>query len=160
VEMPGPGAPSVIREVTQSCPGVRVIVLTMHDDADIVQSLLSCGARAYLLKSILRDELITAIHSVARRPDAVLVSVSRQSIEFMDGSRQARSESPLTERESQVLRLLAEAFSNARIAAELNITEATVKRHLTNIYAKLNAVSRVDAIRKATQAKLITPGPA
>lgn len=159
VEMPGPSAPSVIRKVIQNCPGVNIIVLTMHDDAGIVRNLLHCGAAAYLVKSILRDELITAIHSVARRPGAVLVSISRQSIEFMDSNRNTRDKSLLTGRESEVLQLIAEAFSNAQTADKLNITEATVKRHLTNIYAKLNAVSRVDAIRKATGAKLIMPGP-
>jgi DNA-binding NarL/FixJ family response regulator len=160
VEMPGPGAPSVIRTVRQNCPGTHIIVLTMHDDADIVQNLLNCGATAYLVKSILRNELIAAIHSIASRPDAVLVSVSRQTIVFMDGSRNATAKNILTGRESEVLQLIAQAFSNAQIAEKLYITEATVKRHLTNIYAKLNAVSRVDAIRKGTEAKLIRPGPA
>jgi DNA-binding NarL/FixJ family response regulator len=158
VEMPGPGAPSVIRTVNQNCPGVHVIVLTMHDDADIVHNLLNCGATAYLVKSILRNELIAAIYSVARRPDALLVSVSRQTIEFMDGARHARPKILLTRREIEVLQLIAQACSNAQIAAKLSITEATVKRHVTNIYAKLNAVSRVDAIRKAAEAKLIRPG--
>jgi DNA-binding NarL/FixJ family response regulator len=156
VEMPGPGAPSIIRRVKRRCPEVHVIVLTMHDDADMVQSLLNCGATAYLVKSILRDELIAAIHSVALRPDAVLVSVSRQAaIAFVDGNRNTSVKGLLSARESEVLQLIAEAFSNAQIAAKLQITEATVKRHLTNIYAKLNAVSRVDAIKKATGAKLI-----
>lgn len=158
VEMPGPGAPSVIREVKRSRPDVHIIVLTMHDDASIVQNLLNCGATAYLVKSILRHELIAAIHSIASRPDAVLVSVSRQAIEFMDTNRNSSAKSLLSGRESEVLHLIAEALSNAQIAAELRITEATVKRHLTNIYAKLNAVSRVDAIKKATEAKLIGPG--
>jgi DNA-binding NarL/FixJ family response regulator len=160
VAMPGPGAPSVIRKVNQHCPDVHIIVLTMHDDADIVQNLLNCGATAYLVKNILRNELIAAIHSVARRSDAVLVSVSRQTIEGMDGKRHTSARNLLTERESEVLQLIAEALSNAQIAAELNITEATVKRHVTNIYAKLSAASRVDAIRKATEAKLIRQGPA
>lgn len=159
VEMPGPGAPAVIRTVRENCPGIHVIVLTMHDDAEIVQNLLNCGATAYLVKSILRDELIATMHSVSRRPDAVVVSVSRQTIEFMDASRNASAKSLLTEREAEVLQLIAEALSNAQIAARLYITEATVKRHLTNIYAKLNAVSRVDAIRKATEAKLISRAP-
>jgi DNA-binding NarL/FixJ family response regulator len=153
VEMPGPGAPWVIRAVNKNCPGVHVIVLTMHDDADIMQNLLNCGATAYLVKNILRNQLIAAIHSVARRPDTVLVSVSRKTIEGNTSARRL-----LSGRESEVLRLIAEALSNAQIAARLDITEATVKRHLTNIYAKLNAVSRVDAIRKATEARLLRPG--
>jgi DNA-binding NarL/FixJ family response regulator len=158
VEMPGPGAPAIIRTVSQNCPGVRVVVLTMHDDADMVQELVNCGAAAYLVKSILRDELVAAIHSAVSRPDAVLVSVSRQTIESMDGSRQPKAQVLLTARETEVLELIAEAFSNAQIAVRLRITEATVKRHLTNVYAKLNAVSRVDAIRKGTEARLLRAG--
>jgi DNA-binding NarL/FixJ family response regulator len=157
VEMPGPGAPSLIRDVHQNCPDVNIVVLTMHDDADMLQNLLNCGATGYLVKSILRDELIAAIHSIARRPNAVLVSVSRQTFDLMDRNRNMRAKSLLTDREGEVLQLIAEAFSNAQIGSRLKITEATVKRHLTNIYAKLNAVSRIDAIRKATEAKLIGP---
>jgi DNA-binding NarL/FixJ family response regulator len=76
----------------------------------------------------------------------------------MDGQRPGARAGLLTERELDVLHLVAKALSNAQIAARLHITEATVKRHLTNIYAKLNAVSRVDAIRKANAARLISTG--
>jgi DNA-binding NarL/FixJ family response regulator len=158
VEMPGPGAAAVLATVSENCPGVHIIVLTMHDDADMVQKLVNCGATAYLVKNILRDELIAAIHSTVSRPDSELVSVSRHTMESMDRNRQAKGKSLLTLRETEVLKLTAEACSNAQIAARLKITEATVKRHLTNIYAKLNAVSRVDAIRKGTEAKLLGPG--
>ena len=158
VEMPGLGAPSVIRKLNEHCPGVHIIVLTMHDDASMAQNLINCGATAYLVKRILRDELVMAIHSVILQPDRVLVSVSRQTIEFTDDKRRTSAKSVLTARESEVLQLIAEALSNAQVATKLNITEATVKRHLTNVYAKLNAVSRVDAIRKATKARPIMPG--
>jgi DNA-binding NarL/FixJ family response regulator len=156
VEMPGPGAASVIRHVSSACPGVRIIVLTMHDDADLVQSLLSCGAAAYLVKTILRDELVATIRSVVRRLDTVMLSVSRQTIERLDSQRHGKRSGRLTSRESEVLRLTAQAYSNAQIARQLHIAEATVKRHLTNIYAKLDAVSRVDAIRKATVIGIIS----
>jgi DNA-binding NarL/FixJ family response regulator len=155
VEMPGPGASRVIRAVHQNCPDVDIIVLTMHDDADIMQNLLKCRATAYLIKSVLRSDLIAAIHSIARRPDSVLVSVSRQTFDQMDVNRNTKANSLLTKREIEVLELTAEALSNAQIGSRLKITEATVKRHLTNIYAKLNATSRIDAIRKATKANLI-----
>ena len=160
VEMPGPGAASVIQTVSGNCPGVHIIVLTMHDDADLVQKLVNCGATAYLVKNILRDELLAAIQSTVSRPDSVLVSVSRHTMESMDGNRQVKDKSLLTRRETEVFELTAEACSNAQIATRLKITQATVKRHLTNIYAKLHAVSRVDAIRKGTAAKLLRSGSA
>ncbi|MGI5213951.1 response regulator [Plantactinospora sp. CA-290183] len=160
VEMPGPGAAAVIREVRRSCPQTQIVVLTMHDDADVVRELLNCGAAAYLLKTILRDELVVAVRSVASRSGTVLLSVSRRTVSQLDGQRSREPENgPLTERELEVLTLTAQACSNAQIASRLHITQATVKRHLTNIYAKLNAVSRVDAIRKATAARLINPEP-
>nr|MDT0657621.1 response regulator transcription factor [Micromonospora sp. DSM 115978] len=158
VEMPGPGAASVIRQIARVAPRTRVIVLTMHDDPDMVYDLLRAGACAYLLKTILRDELVAALRSVVRRrSENVLLAVSRATVERLDKQKQRTAGMPLTERELDVLRLIAEAMSNAQIASRLFITEATVKRHLTNLYAKLHAVSRVDAIRKATAARLIKP---
>lgn len=157
VEMRGPGASSIIRTLRTDCPEVQVIVLTMHDAADLVQDLLNCGAAAYLVKSIRRDELIAAIVSAASRPDSVLVSVSRETIHSLDGGRGAQPKIVLTPREAQVLQLIADAFNNAEAAASLGVSEATVKRHLTNIYAKLNAVSRVDAIKKGKAENLIRP---
>ncbi|MDG4784846.1 response regulator transcription factor [Micromonospora sp. WMMD1102] len=159
VEMPGPGAGPVIRELRRVRPQTQVVVLTMHDDADVVRDLLNCGAAAYLVKTILRDELVVAVRSVASRSDTVLLSVSRRTVSQLDSQRDraGNSAGPLTDRELEVLTLTAQAFSNAQIASRLHITQATVKRHLTNIYAKLQAVSRVDAIRKATAARLIDP---
>ncbi|MDI6099380.1 response regulator transcription factor [Actinoplanes sp. NEAU-A12] len=159
VEMPGPGPVAVIRQVRAMAPTTRVVVLTMHDDAEMVHQLLDAGAVAYLLKTILREELIAAVRSVVRRPaqNNILLAVSRETVQQLDRQK-ARSEgTPLTARELEVLVCIAEAMSNAQIANRLFITEATVKRHLTNIYAKLQAVSRVDAIRKATAARLIKP---
>lgn len=155
VEMPGPGAAAVLRQLRRLCPRTQVIVLTMHDDADVVHELLECGATAYLVKTIPRAELIAAVGAVAREPATVRLSVSRETVERLDSHRHASRQGPLTDREIEVLRLTAQALSNGQIATRLHISEATVKRHLTNIYGKLNAVSRVDALRKASAAKLI-----
>ena len=155
VEMPGPGAAAVIRQLRRRCPRTRVIVLTMHDDSATVRDLLECGASAYLSKTSLRVELVAAVQSVMEQRDVVLLAVSRRTLA---GLEQASSSSGLlTARELGVLRLTAQALSNGQIGTRLNITQATVKRHLTNIYAKLGAVSRVDAIRRATAAGLIGP---
>lgn len=159
VEMPGPGPSEVIRHVARTAPKTQVLVLTMHDDPDMVRELLETGAAGYLLKTIQREELIAAVHSVVRRAsDSVVLVVSRQTVERLDRQRSRPRQVQLTTRELEVLRLVAEALSNAQVAARLFITEATVKRHLTNIYAKLDAVSRVDALRKATAAGLIDDG--
>lgn len=153
VEMPGPGAKAVIERVRRTSPGTAVVVLTMHDAPALVRDLLDYGAAAYLVKSIARDELITAIRSVSRTRDNVLLSIPRATMESLE--RQQEQRTLLSDRELELLRLVAAAMSNAQIASRLFISEGTVKRHLTNIYGKLGAVSRVDAIKKAVQARLI-----
>lgn len=154
VEMPGPGARATVSRLHQEHPDTRVIVLTMHDKPELVLELLDQGAAAYLVKTIARQELIAAVHSVVTSRDNIMLSVSRRTINLLD---KPSPTGALSARELEVLQLTALAMSNAQIGRRLNITEGTVKRHLTNIYAKLDAVSRVDAIRKATTACLI-PG--
>lgn len=151
VEMPGPGARATVRRLRQEHPDTSVIVLTMHDNVELVRALLAEGAAAYLVKTIERRELIIAVRAVARGRDHILLSVSRDTITWLDKP----APSLLSAREQQVLQLTALAMSNAQIGRELMITEGTVKRHLTNIYAKLGAVSRIDAIRKAIAVQLI-----
>jgi DNA-binding NarL/FixJ family response regulator len=152
VEMPGPGAPATVRRLHQKHPDTRVIVLTMHDKPELVLQLLDEGAAAYLVKTISRLELIAAVRSVVTIQGKIVLSVSRETINQLN---QSSPDAVLSVRELEVLRLTALAMSNAQIGKKLIIAEGTVKRHLTNIYAKLGAVSRVDAIRKATAAGLI-----
>ncbi|MGH3695611.1 MAG: response regulator transcription factor [Pseudonocardiaceae bacterium] len=154
VEMPGPGARATVSRLRQEHPDTQVIVLTMHDKPELVLQLLDQGAAAYLVKTIARRELIAAVQSVVTTRGSILLSVSRHTINQLD---RPPPDTLLSARELEVLELTALAMSNAQIGKQLVIAEGTVKRHLTNIYAKLGAVSRVDAIRKATTARLI-PG--
>lgn len=150
VEMPGPGARSTIRRVLEANATTQIVVLTMHDDADLVRSLFEAGAVGYLLKSAGRAELIAAIETAARNDDAVLLAVSSTTIIKLGRSGQV-TDDVLSIREGEVLSLLAQGKSNLEIATLLFISYGTVKRHLTNIYAKLAATSRLDAVHKATQ---------
>jgi DNA-binding NarL/FixJ family response regulator len=154
VQMPGPAARTTVRMLHQKHPDTRVIVLTMHDKPELARELLDQGAAAYLVKTIAGQELIAAVHSVMTSRGNILLSVSRHTISQLD---KPPPNAVLSARELEVLHLAALAMSNAQIGKQLVIAEGTVKRHLTNIYAKLGAVSRVDAIRKATAARLI-PG--
>lgn len=150
VEMPHHQVTRTVPRILGLSPGLRIIILTMHEDPQLANELIKLGARAYLVKSATRAELVSVIRGVYGDERRVVVSMSRT------GYQQFGHEDPLlTRRQTQILALAAQALSNAQIADRLFISENTVKRHLTNIYAQLGAVSRVDAINKGRAAVLI-----
>lgn len=148
--MPGPGAEKLIGEVLAISPETSIVIVTMYEDPALVSRLLECGAAAFLVKDIGREDLLAALHAVIERPNHVTVSVSRTTLNQLNSGSAAGS--PLTRREIEVLKLVAQAYPNAQTALRLGIAEGTVKRHLTNIFAKLQATSRLDALRKAAAA--------
>jgi DNA-binding NarL/FixJ family response regulator len=137
-----------VRQLLQLAPASRVITLSNHADPGSAKRMLALGARGYLPKTISRQDLVLVIHQIlwTRRTVAVLDALAGPS-EPPD----AFSEQ-LTSREREVLVLVARALSNRQIAIKLKITEGTVKRHLRNIFGKLGAVSRIDAVNKAAAA--------
>lgn len=150
VAMPGPGAEKLIGEVLAISPETSIVIVTMYEDPALVSRLLERGAAAFLVKDIGREDLLAALHAVIERPNHVTVSVSRTTLNQLNSGSAAGS--PLTRREIELLKLVAQAYPNAQIALRLGIAEGTVKRHLTNIFAKLQATSRLDALRKAAAA--------
>lgn len=152
VEMPGLAPKAAIPRVAKISPGSAVIILTMHVASVIVRELIECGAAAYLMKTITREELISAVRAVNGNLGNIILSVPRESIQSFE---QGEWGALLSQRELEVLGLVSKAMSNAQIATRLHLSEGTVKRHLTNVYGKLGAVSRVDAIKKAAAAKMI-----
>jgi DNA-binding NarL/FixJ family response regulator len=152
VEIPGEKAATTLCRILRVSPASRVIVVSMYDEPRLVQDLLVLGVRGYLLKRITREELIAAVRTVHADDGRCVLSISRESLAQVHGA----AASPLSHREQQVLLLVADAMSNAQIATRLSITEGTVKRHLGNIFGKLGAVSRIDAVNKAVSASLIS----
>lgn len=146
VEMPGNTVTVTVRGLRKRSPKSRIIVLSMHEGAQLVQLLLSAGISGYLLKSSRWEELVAAIRTVHAAPDRVVMGVSRQSLSHV---RPTLASDTLSFREHEVIELVDQALSNGQIAGRLGLTEATVKRHLRNIFAKLGAVSRLDAVNKA-----------
>ncbi len=124
----------------------------MYDEPRLVRKLLTLGAHGYVVKSATREELIAAVRGVHRAENRVVLSVSRSTANRLEGAQ----ESVLSSRELEVLLLAARAMSNSQIASHLHISEGTVKRHLTNIYAKLGVSSRVDAAKEALTSGLIS----
>lgn len=145
-----PSAGEDLRVLLQVAPLSKIVILAARDDPRRVKHLLSSGAHAYMLKSATIEELLTTIRVVERNHDRVVLSVSRQTMNRL----RASGDPMLSDRELEVLTLVAEGMRNSQIAHKLFIAEGTVKRHLTNIYAKLGATSRTDAVRRAARAGL------
>ena len=152
VEMPLMGAEQAIRQILCTSPNSKILVLTMYDEPRLVRKLLMLGAHGYLVKNATREELVAAVRTVHRVEDRIVLSVSRSTAHRLEGS----EPSVLSSREMEVLLLIARAMSNSQVASRLHISEGTVKRHLTNIYAKLGVCSRADAAKKALTSGLLT----
>jgi DNA-binding NarL/FixJ family response regulator len=165
IRMPEMDGVSATREITQRFPGCAVIILTTFDDDETIFEGLRAGARGYLLKDINADEMTAAIRTVASGGALIQPSITRKVLaEFTRLTKplsQAGSTNPqpliesLTDREMEVLRLLAEGLSNREIAERLVITEGTVKNHVSNLIAKLNVRDRTQVILKAQEFGLI-----
>lgn len=151
VEIPGSEAPVTVTRIRELSPESHVIILSMYDGPQLLRRLLSAGIRGYLLKSISREELVAAVRSVYDEPGRLVLAVSMESL----ANAQHGSAGVLTDREVEILELAAQALSNSQIGSRLGLTEATIKRHLRNIFIKLGAVSRIDAVNKAIDAALI-----
>jgi DNA-binding NarL/FixJ family response regulator len=149
VEMPVMGAEAAMLRILEIPDPPRIVVVTMHDEPRLMRWFLGCGASAYLVKSASLEELITAVRSAVRTeqgpPDERAARViPRDVLERLD--RQAEY---LSGRELEILLLAARGLSNRQISVSLHIAEATVKRHLANVYAKMEVGSRSEATRVA-----------
>jgi two-component system nitrate/nitrite response regulator NarL len=161
VEMPGHSPVDLVRQLRLVSPTSKVIILTMHDDPQLVRQMLQAGVSGYLHKSVSRENLLVAIRSAVREGDQqVTVSVSRL-VAAEVGSDESEPFTRLSRRELEVLILVGHALSNRQIATRLSITEGTVKRHLRNVFDKLGASSRLDAVNLGVAGGLIPsrPGP-
>jgi DNA-binding NarL/FixJ family response regulator len=154
IGIPGEPVLATVERITEVSPRSRVIILTMYDDPALVHNLLARGVSGYLLKTCSRQELLSAIRGSGTGEDRILVSVSRDSLVRANEV----SSDLLTAREIEILELVSLAMSNAQVARRLSLTEAMVKRHMRNIFGKLGAVSRIDAVNKAISASLL-PAP-
>jgi DNA-binding NarL/FixJ family response regulator len=142
-------AKEVLRRIREASPDSRIVVLTIFDNLRYVQTLSKLGIDAYIHKTASSEELVATIDSLMREPkgENMVVSMPRGSLERMgDGPM-----GTLSERESEVLVFVARGLSNHRIATEMHLAEATVKRHLANIYQKVGVRSRSEATRLALQ---------
>src|SRR4051812_10895713 len=155
--MPGKHGVQVIEELTEAAPQVRVLVLTTFVDDEQLFPALRAGAVGYLLKESRPAELIQAIRDVAEGKPALDASIARRVLQGLAQPPSAPATEALTEREADVIVLVAEGRSNKEIASRLNLSERTVRSHVSRILAKLDLSSRTQAALYALQTG-IAPG--
>ena len=160
LRMPVLDGVAATRRLLAAHPTTRVIVVTTFDDDELVFDGLRAGAVGYLLKDVSSDKLVEAIRAAARGESFLQPSIAAKVLaEFNRLERQATPPAPLaeplSERELEILRLLAAGDSNKEIAAALFIAEGTVKNHVTNILGKLDARDRTQAALRGRELGLI-----
>ena len=148
LRMPGLNGVDTIRAIRGEFPRSRFIVLTTYDGDEDIYRALEAGAQAYLLKDMLCDEILTAIRAVHAGQRRIPAAVGTRLAERLSGLE-------LSGREQQVLELVAKGKSNKEIATDLDVTEATVKGHLTNILSKLGVSDRTQAVITALRRGLV-----
>ncbi|MER5641697.1 response regulator transcription factor [Kitasatospora sp. NPDC002227] len=166
VRMPVMDGLEAARQVCAGHPGTKVIMLTTFDIDDYVYDALYAGASGFLLKDVRRDDLVHGVRMVASGEALLAPSVTRRLISEFAARRPAgpaavprsRLLDQLTAREQETLRLLARGLSNAEIAAELTVSEHTVKTHVSNVLAKLHLRDRVHAVVFAYEAGAVVAG--
>ncbi|WP_329221207.1 response regulator transcription factor [Streptomyces sp. NBC_01485] len=148
LRMPGGGGVDAIAELTRRRARAKVLVLTTYDTDSDTLPAIEAGATGYLLKDAPRDELFTAVRAAAEGRTVLSPAVASRLVSAVRTPRTPASE-PLSAREREVLALVAKGTSNREIARELFISEATVKTHLTHLYAKLGVNDRAAAVAVA-----------
>ena len=154
LRMPGMDGVRAINALRERGLPSRVLVLTTYDTDSDVLPAIEAGATGYLLKDAPREELFRAVRAAARGEAVLSPSVATRLI----GQMRAPAQEPLSQRELEVLGLIAGGRTNREAAAHLFISEATVKTHLLHIYGKLGVKDRAAAVATAYERGLLTPG--
>jgi DNA-binding NarL/FixJ family response regulator len=153
MRMPGLSGLDVLRELNGKGMLPATIILTTFDDDELVLSGIHSGARGYLLKDVALSELVNAIKTVAEGGSIVKPAVTQRLLKGLENLHNEFSSleqpDPLTDRETEILRLMAGGYSNKEIANSLGVAEGTVKNHVSNILSKMGVRDRTRAVLKA-----------
>ncbi|WP_240549080.1 response regulator transcription factor [Billgrantia antri] len=147
ITMPGISGLEACKILQETCPGIRVLVLTMHDNEEYIRRAVACGAAGYVLKDASAEEMVFALREVASGRSHFGSSVSRVLLEEKEGR--------LTQRETDILKLMFEGMSSRDIGEALAISTRTVESHRSNIYRKLNTNSLAGLFRYAMRHGLV-----
>jgi len=157
VSMPRMTGLQAAREIRSHVPDTRVLLLSMHDDAHYFVEGLDAGAAGYVLKRAADTDLIEALRTVAAGQTFLSSGAQRALMEEWLGGGRPDLEDPLTPRELEVVKLIAEAYTNRQIAETLKVSEKTVESHRANVLAKLGMRDRVELARYAVRRGLVEP---
>jgi len=153
VRMPGMTGLEALELLQENHPALRVIILSMHDEPAYVRRAIELGAAGYLLKNTDREELITALTEVSKGGAYIQSAVTGTLMDTLSG--RDRAAAVLTDREREILKLVATGYENKQIARELDISEATVKTHLRAAFERLDVTSRAEAVAVGLRLGLI-----
>jgi DNA-binding NarL/FixJ family response regulator len=155
LHMPGQSGIEATRQIVHTSPHVAVLVLTMYDDDTSVFAVMRAGARGYLFKGADQDEIIRAVRAVARGEAIFGPAIASKVLGYFaaaQGGQLAPAFPELTEREREVLELIAQGLNNQQITRRLVVSPKTVRNHISNIFAKLHVADRAQAIVRAREA--------
>jgi two-component system, NarL family, response regulator NreC len=157
LSMPDLDGISVTRKIKLQFPNLKILILTLHDDEALLKEAIKAGAAGYILKRAAEAELISAIQVILRGDLYIDPSMVRSLIEETPNARINKKDpaESLTPRETEILKLIVEGYTNRQIGQELNISVRTVEGHRANISDKLGLHSRVELVRYARQNSLI-----
>jgi DNA-binding NarL/FixJ family response regulator len=157
VSMPRMTGLQAAREIRSHVPDTRVLLLSMHDDERYFLEGLEAGAAGYVLKRAADTDLIGAVRTVAGGRTFLSDEAQRTLMDaWLEGGR-AEPDDPLTPRELEVVKLIAEAYTNRQIAETLKLSEKTIESHRANVFAKLGMRDRVEIVRYAIRRGLVEP---
>jgi DNA-binding NarL/FixJ family response regulator len=149
IQMPKASGIEVTRWVRAHHPQIGVLILTAYDDDPYVMAVLQAGANGYVLKTASPDEIVQAVREVHEGKSALDPVIARKLVSQFTGHPEPQGYEPLTDREAEVLTLVARGYTNKAIAVQLSISDRTVQGHLAKIFLKLQAASRTEAVMRA-----------
>ncbi len=156
LQMPKMGGVEAIQQIRKESETAEVIILTTYDSDEHIFSGIEAGAKGYLLKGASRDDLFKAIRAASRGESLLEPAVASKLVDrYTQLSRKGAADDTLSERELEVLKLMARGYRNKEIARELVITEKTAKAHVSNILSKLSVSDRTEAVTIALKRRII-----
>lgn len=155
IQMPKMSGIEVTRWIRAHKLSIGILVLTAYDDEPYVQAVLHAGANGYVLKTANPQEIVEAVRDVFNGKSVLDSSLTQKLFHKLSGNSKSQIIEPLTERELQILTLTAKGYTNKAIGVQLSISDRTVQNHLANIFQKLDAESRTEAVMRAVSLGLI-----